>query len=165
MIKLITLPVNALLVRALTSVLAVILLSTCTNGVMTEEDNTVARYIILSYDDFGPEAEPLLGVFHWQWDDEENRKPVKYDIKVVVYRDISLGEIKNKFPVNITKRMDYRYIEYSKSRQYIDKRIQDMYDYLNTPSANDNEDDVVFLSIIIRLYKTALKIEMGLGKP
>jgi len=158
--------VNALLIKVLSSAFVVIfvLLSACTNSVTRVNAKIEGNYIILTYSDFGPDAEPLLGVHHWQWDDVENRKTIKYNIKVVVYNNVSLSAIKNKFPVNKMKRMDYRYVDYLKSREYLDKRIQDMYEYLNMPAAIDTEDDVVFLNTIINLYKTALKIERGLDK-
>ncbi len=121
-------------------------------------------HIMLSYKDFGPEAESLLGVHHWQWDDVENRKPVKYDIKVIVYRNTPLDEITNRFPVIPETHTDYRYIEYSEARKFIDSRIQDMYTYLELPGAIDNADNAVFLMTIISLYQTGLKIERALRK-
>ena len=47
----------------------------------------------------------------------------KYDIKVVVYRDISLNEIESLLPVSKTKKQDFRYIEYHDSIKYLNRNI------------------------------------------
>lgn len=134
------------------------------------QDELYPRFVILSYKDFGPQPESLLGVYHWQWPDAENRprRPIEYDIKVVVYRDISLEEIEKKFPVIPEKKQDYRYIEYEAAALFLDKRIYDMYAYLEMPSrieeseADQMYNTLFFHTLIIDLYKTSLKIERAI---
>jgi hypothetical protein len=46
-------------------------------------------------------------------------------IKVVVYKDISLGMVSNLFPVVQAKDQDYRYLEYSKAMEYLSQMEQD----------------------------------------
>jgi len=47
----------------------------------------------------------------------------KYDIKVVVYRDISLNEFELLLPVSKTKKQAFRYIEYLDSIEYLNRNI------------------------------------------
>ena len=66
-----------------------------------------------------------IGMQWWQWDDHGiNIDPnYKYDIKVVVYRDISLNDIELLLPVSKTKKQDFRYIEYHDSIKYLNRNI------------------------------------------
>ena len=51
----------------------------------------------MNYEDFGPQALSWehIGKEWWQWQSHGDSNPnTKYDVKVVVYRDISLEEIK-----------------------------------------------------------------------
>jgi len=43
---------------------------------------------------------------------------VRYDVKVVVYRDISLDAVKLAFPVVSAEKKDSRYVSYSAARDY-----------------------------------------------
>src|SRR5216117_3865871 len=58
--------------------------------------------IVLSYDDFGPQVMSYeqIGKEWYQWNsqgpDDLNSRD---DIKVVVYRNVSLDEVKRKYPV------------------------------------------------------------------
>jgi len=67
---------------------------------------TKQNYIILNFSDFGPLtlSRDLLGNDWWQWQSHGNSKPRVYNIKVVVYKDISSGKIKQLFPVIIEKK-------------------------------------------------------------
>ena len=66
--------------------------------------------IVLSYDDFGPQVMSYeqIGKEWYQWNsqgpDDLNSRD---DIKVVVYRNVSLDEVKRKYPV-IERQQDYR---------------------------------------------------------
>jgi hypothetical protein len=73
-----------------------------------------SQTVVLQYDDFGPQimSYEVLGKDWYQWDPEGGDDPKKtFDIKVVVYRNISLDEVKKMYPV-ITQKQDYRYVEY-----------------------------------------------------
>lgn len=82
---------------------------------------------VLNYDDFGPQviAHELIGMDWWQWQSHGDSRPRKYDIKVIVYRNVSLDTIKEKYPVIPEKQQDYRYLEYNKAIEYLDKHIEE----------------------------------------
>ena len=84
-------------------------------------------YAIFEYEDFGPQAMAweTIGMQWWQWDDHgiSSDPNYKYDIKVVVYRDISLNEIESLLPVSKAKKRDFRYIEYHDSIKYLNRNI------------------------------------------
>ena len=87
--------------------------------------------MILSYDDFGPQAIAwkTFGMQWWQWDNHGDSDPnTTYDIKIAIYRDIPLHEVKERFPVVLETKNDYRYIEYSAALNYLDKNILDHQD-------------------------------------
>ena len=82
----------------------------------------------MNYEDFGPQALSWehIGKEWWQWQPHGDSNPnTKYDVKVVVYRDISLEEIKKNYPINQKKNRDYRYFEYSKALSFLDKNIKE----------------------------------------
>jgi len=87
-----------------------------------------APVIVLDYSDFGPQAMAyeLIGFQWWQWEKPCCSEPDSiYNIKVVVYKDIALNEVKALFPVNPEQQQDYRYLEYSKAVSYLNQHIQD----------------------------------------
>jgi hypothetical protein len=93
-------------------------------------NNSPKPYSIFDYEDFGPQsmAYKKIGMQWWQWDyhgtsDDPN---YKYDIKVVVYRDIPVSEVKSIFPVDKAKRKDFRYFEYNDSIKYLNERIKEL---------------------------------------
>jgi hypothetical protein len=89
--------------------------------------NTSNQYLVLSYEDFGPQvlSYETIGMQWWQWDNHGDSNPkTKYDIKIVVYRDIPLKKIKSIFPVNEEEKKDFRYIEYFQSIKLIEKNIK-----------------------------------------
>jgi hypothetical protein len=99
-------------------VLAIILMFSCSDG-----DEQI---LILKYDDFGPQAIAweTLGMQWWQWDNHGDSDPnAVYDIKIVVYRDIPLRDVKERFPVVQKTKQDYRYIKYNAALRYLDKNI------------------------------------------
>ena len=86
-------------------------------------------YTVFNYDDFGPQAMAwkTIGMQWWQWDNHGDSDPKsKCDIKVVVYTDMSLDEIKLLFPINRTKKKDFRYLQYNDSLKYLENNIQEM---------------------------------------
>ena len=108
------------------------------------------RVLILQYDDFGPQAAAweLIGMQWWQWDSHGDSDPnTKYDIKVIVYRDIPLANIKKLYPVIKEKKQDYRYLEYAKAIDYL----------------NDNIKENIIPEVTSTLQKTKHKIVLKLG--
>ena len=88
--------------------------------------NDDKRILILSYNDFGPQlmAWETFGMQWWQWDQHGDSDPnTKYDIKIAVYRDIPLQEVKERFPVVKEFKRDYRYVEYDEAIKFLDKNI------------------------------------------
>lgn len=97
----------------------IFLLLSCTQT--TQAENT----LVLEYSDFGPPAmaNEVIGMDWWQWQPHGDSRPKKHDIKVVVYRDISLEKIKISYPVIPPKKQDYRYIEYQAALDYLNQGI------------------------------------------
>ena len=85
------------------------------------------RYLVLNYSDFGPPiiATELLGVGWWQWQAHGDSRPKDYDIKVIVYGEGDLNEVKSRYPVSPSAGKDFRYIEISSVRKYLDDNIRD----------------------------------------
>jgi hypothetical protein len=77
---------------------------------------------VFDYAEFGPQvvSHELLGKEWYQWDPHGSSDPnERYDIKVVVYRDMPLKKIQQQYPV-IKGEKDYRYLEYSLALQHLD---------------------------------------------
>lgn len=85
------------------------------------------KVTILDYADFGPQAMAyeILGKQWWQWEAQGVSRTTDYDIKVVVYRDISLKKIKKKFQVDEDELQDYRYVEYEVAVGFLDRHIEE----------------------------------------
>jgi hypothetical protein len=82
---------------------------------------------VFAYDDFGPQAAayPLIGMQWYQWNTHGSGDPQEQDeIRVVVYRGVSLKEVQTQYPV-IRDRHDYRYLEYGKAWEYLSKNETD----------------------------------------
>ena len=93
-------------------------------GCFSQSKNSV----VMSYRDFGPQAMSweVIGKEWWQWQKHGDSNPdTKYDIKVVVYKNITLNKVKSLYPVNKNKNQDYRYIEYSNALTFLDKNIKE----------------------------------------
>ena len=107
--------------------------------------------MVLKYHDFGPQAAAYetIGMEWWQWDNHGDSDPdYRYDIKIVVYRDIPLHQVKEAYPVLKEKKQDYRYLSYAKAMAYLNGQIQ--------------EDLLPELTETLR--KTRSRIEEKLGK-
>ncbi|EKE70635.1 hypothetical protein [Gallaecimonas xiamenensis] len=63
--------------------------------------NRDQQMMVLSYQAFGPQvtATEVLGNEWWQWQAHGDSRPRDYDVKVVVYRGISLIDVKAAYPV------------------------------------------------------------------
>lgn len=120
------------------------------------------NYIVLKYEDFGPQdiAEELIGPDYWQWDNGHYDSPQKFDIKVVVYRNMSLDAVKAAFPVDKSKKQDYRYVEYQAAMKWYDKQIKSFNEDLDNKSGDIN----IAFFFLRNLYANALKIERALRK-
>jgi len=83
--------------------------------------------IVLGYDDFGPQvmSYELIGKEWYQWNSQGPDDPnARDDIKVVVYRNVSVDEVRRKYPV-IEKQQDYRYLEYQPALDLLKKYEED----------------------------------------
>lgn len=87
----------------------------------------VKNMVVLDYNDFGPQAAAyeLLGMEWWQWQSHGESRPQTYNVKVVVYNDVTLDSVKQKYPVVKEQLKDYRYVPYNDAIQYLDDMIQE----------------------------------------
>ena len=83
---------------------------------------------VFSYRDFGPPSLALETIGHdwWQWESHGDSRPREYDIKVVVFKSITLPEVQRLYPVVPEKNRDYRYLEYSEALRYLDNSIAEV---------------------------------------
>lgn len=81
--------------------------------------------LVLDYEDFGPQviAHEILGMEWWQWASHGNSRPTKYDIQVVVYRNMNLDDVSKLYPVSKELKHDYRYLKYADAVHYLKNRI------------------------------------------
>ena len=86
------------------------------------------QMLLLPYSAFGPPtmSGKLLGVEWFQWLPHGDSRPRKYDVKVIVYRDVSLLDVKNNYPVSSNLNIDYRYIHYSDAVIYFNDNITEV---------------------------------------
>jgi hypothetical protein len=101
-----------------TYILGIILFTSCTTK-QQPNSNT----IVLSYHEIGPQVAvyKLIGKEWYQWNSHGSPNPQTVDdVKVVVYRNISLDKVKEIYPVVIRKQ-DYRYLDYETAIKYLNK--------------------------------------------
>lgn len=141
--------------------LAVLLLTSACAGFGRDSTGAKKDPVVVAYSDFGYYANFLLGTRHWQWPSPDNMKPIKYNVKAVVYSAGDLEYAMKMFPVNQETQHDYRYIEYEKATAFLDEKIKENFVTLGRKSSlyKGHEDDVVFWQEIHLLYKTYLVIE------
>lgn len=87
-----------------------------------------AHTVVLDYDDFGPSALSfsLLGNAWWQWMPEGGGNPrTRFDVKVVVYKDVALDEVKAAYPVSAVAQRDFRYVSSADALTYLDGAIHE----------------------------------------
>ncbi len=119
---------------------------------------------VTSYSSFGPPqlSNQLLGENHWQWDDPDNHKPISFDIKIVVYRNIPLKDVKMSFPVDPSKKQDYRYVSYSEASTYFDLELEKFEKEMRSyASPCDIGEMYIYPN---ELYRTALKMERKISQ-
>lgn len=83
---------------------------------------------VMRYEDFGPPSMVYewIGFDWWQWQPHGDSDPNQhYDIRIVVYRNASLEEVRRKFPVNPAALKDYRYVAYEDAIQHLEQQIED----------------------------------------
>ncbi len=97
-------------------------------GGCSSNNSNQSQILILPYSAFGPYtmSGSLLGVEWFQWQPHGDSRPRKYDVNIVVYRNISLDEVKRKYPISEKKKIDYRYVTYSDSISYFNENIIDV---------------------------------------
>jgi len=84
-----------------------------------------AKSCVLKYQDFGPQVAvyELIGFEWWQWDTHGDSRPRHYPIKVVVYWDEDIADIRHQFPVIKEKEQDFRYLTYEKAIRHLERMI------------------------------------------
>jgi hypothetical protein len=88
-----------------------------------EKSEPSAGTLVLSYHELGPQVavHELIGYEWYQWNNHGDSNPKRdYDVKVVVYRDIPLEKVKERYPVIVGKQ-DYRYLDYEAAINYLNK--------------------------------------------
>ena len=90
-------------------------------------NNANDKSVVLNYDAFGPQviASEVIGMQWWQWQAHGDSTQKNYDIKVVVYKDVSIESIEKQYPVDSNKENDFRYLEYQAAIRYLDEKIND----------------------------------------
>jgi hypothetical protein len=86
-----------------------------------------AAEVVLPYSAFGPQAAAyeLIGMEWWQWNSQGDDDDRDYPIKVVVYWDQTKEETAKRHPVDQSKDQDFRYVEYSKAVEHLERTIKD----------------------------------------
>lgn len=142
----------------LTYLLSALLIASCTLA----NDLLIENTIVLDYKDFGPPdiAEDLLGPHYWQWDNGHYDSPQAFNIRVVIYRQVDLDDVKAMFPVSKNKQQDFRYVEYKKAILWYNKQITQF----NADLSSGEGDINITFYFLRNLYESVLKIERTLRK-
>lgn len=95
------------------------------SGCITAPAETKSDYLVLKYEEFGPQAmaHEIIGMEWWQWNNYAPDQNKKYDINVVVYRNMEESDVALLFPIDKTKNIDYRYLTYYIAKQFLNKHI------------------------------------------
>ena len=78
------------------------------------------------YNDFGPQiaVHKLIGFGWFQWDSHGDSDPRSDSrIKVIIFWNEELENVKAQFPVNQSKLVDYRYLELGRAIQHLQDLI------------------------------------------
>jgi hypothetical protein len=105
-------------------------------------------------------AYELIGHDWNQWKNEGHELPDDVEVKVVVYKGVSLGEVKNAYPV-IRGTSDYRYVEYDSALLFLDRRIKELEGFKREESRADSVK--TWDELIGRLNDTRAAITMSLA--
>ncbi len=84
-----------------------------------------ANTVSLDYRAFGPQAMAyeIIGNEWWQWQEGGAISGQSYDINVIVYRNVTARELREKFPLVKEQLIDPRYLKYDDAIAYLDKHI------------------------------------------
>lgn len=118
---------------------------------------------IAKYEDFGVShySSKLLGVNVWQWHDVDNHKPGGFNIKVVVYRGVSLEQVRQSFPVIPEQKQDYRYVEYTKAVEYFTGTLDELDVFMKTLTFEEAGEFYIYPW---KIYRGALAMERKLRR-
>lgn len=118
---------------------------------------------VADYENFGVShySSKLIGEKEWQWGGSDNHKPGGFNIKVVVYRGVSLEQVKRSFPVIPEQKQDYRYVEYDKAVSYFTDTLNELDAFMKTLSFEEAGEFYIYPWDI---YKGALAMERKLRK-
>ena len=81
---------------------------------------------LFQYDDFGPQVavHEFLGFGWFQWENSGDENPeTDRGVKVVVYWDEKLEDVKRQYPVDQEKLQDFRYVEIGKATWHLQNLI------------------------------------------
>src|SRR5688500_12723398 len=106
--------------------LLAVLISSCSANVEPK-----SKILVLDYHrEFSPSALTweIVGDPWYQWNNHGSSDPRQFDdIKVVIYRNISLEEVKQMYPVDEKKLRDYRYLDYETAIDFLSKHGDEPY--------------------------------------
>ena len=113
------------------------------------------KAIVMQYHDFGPPSVcyERLGLDKYQWISDVDDPHRHFDIKIVVYRDIALDDIKTIYPVKPEANQDFRYVEYQSALKLLKE--------YNNPSWDDLP---IIPATRARALQTKQKILQELGE-
>jgi hypothetical protein len=127
------------------------------------DGNAEAYTAVFEYDDFGPQvaACELIGMGWYQWDNHGYEEPdYKYNIKVVVYYQISLDDVKRAYPT-VKGEVDYRYVTKERALSHLKSKIAEFEEFARSDPPNAS---IVWKENSARLKRTLRKIEQELGQ-
>jgi hypothetical protein len=112
----------------LIAALATVLLN-CAQERKAEVRPSKSNTLVLRYQDFGPQSMSyeLLGMEWYQWNTQGPDDPnANDDVKVIVYRNVPLEEVKKDYPV-VEGKQDYRYLRYKAALDLLNKYEADSF--------------------------------------
>lgn len=83
-----------------------------------------SKVLVLDYGELGPSVltYEAVGNDWFQWNNHGDSDPNTFDdVKIVVYRRISLDDVKQMYPVDQKKKLDFRYIDYATAIELLNK--------------------------------------------
>ncbi len=89
-----------------------------------------SKTLVLDYGELGPSSltYEIVGNEWYQWNNHGDSDPKNFDdVKVVVYRDIPLEEVRQMYPVDEKRFMDYRYLDYETAIDLLSKHEGEPY--------------------------------------
>jgi len=124
-----------------------------------------SKALVVDYKQFGPSqlSSSLLGQNYWQWQTRKEHSPTRYDIKVIIYRNMTLSEVKKRYPVDAELKQDYRYLEYPLVKTWIEQQIVKNQEELKASAQDESLDLILYgFSRLENMYKLLVTVEQGL---